>query len=281
MKVVVFGAGGQLASEIEKLKKTDLNWSFYSFKDIDITNYNSIQSKLVSSKIDLIINCAAYTNVEKSEIFRDSARNVNEKGVLNLVKFSKKKSAKMIHFSTDYVFDGKSSIPYSENYKTDPINYYGLSKRNGEKIICSSSVKSIIIRTSWVFSKYGNNFVNKILELSTSQKKLNIVSDQFGCPTYALDLAEATISIINSSKYKWSVGDIFHYSNSGTCSWYDFAVSICEISNVNVVISPIKSNELNLNAIRPRNSTLNCEKIIKTFDLEIRSWKNSLLEMLK
>ena len=271
------GNGGQLACEIFKASATQTAHKF-SFKDhveLDITNIKKLVNFFKLNKYHFIVNCAAYTNVEKAENETNVALSINSEGVKNLALISKQHKIGLIHISTDYVFDGKLNEPYNENSKTSPLNYYGYSKEMGEKhMIKINPSKSIIIRTSWLYSSFGNNFVNTILEISKKNKKIKVIDDQIGSPTYAGDLANTIIKII--PKIKNENVEIFHYSNEGSCSWYEFALSILKIKKIYSSVERAKTEDFNYNAIRPAYSILDKSKIKEKYNLIIPKWKKSL-----
>jgi dTDP-4-dehydrorhamnose reductase len=282
MKVVVTGKGGQLASEFEALKGFDPNWTFLSEKNLDITNKTWVSSYFQSNTFDLVINCAAYTAVDKAEDEEELAFMVNAEGTKNLIKACEQMGAKLIHYSTDYVFDGSSKEPYTELDTPNPNSVYGASKLKGEEyILANKKVRSIIIRTSWVYSSYGNNFVKTMIRLGSEKEELGIVSDQIGSPTYAKDLAKDTLSILNNENYKWSQGVVFHYSNNGSCSWYEFADKIFEKANISVKLNMLQTKDYPTKASRPKYSLLDKSKFENTFKIQIRDWKSSLVDMLK
>tara|TARA_B100000925_G_scaffold286426_1_gene264102 strand:- start:873 stop:1736 length:864 start_codon:yes stop_codon:yes gene_type:complete len=282
MKVVVTGKGGQLASELESLKGFDPNWTFLSEQDLDITNKLSVVGFFELNRFDLVINCAAYTAVDKAEDEKELAFKVNAEGTKNLLEACERMDAKFIHYSTDYVFDGSSKEPYTELDTPNPNSVYGASKRKGEEyILKNNKVKSVILRTSWVYSSYGNNFVKTMVRMGSEKKELGIVSDQIGSPTYAKDLAKDTLNILNNENYQWSRGDVFHYSNNGSCSWYEFADKIFEKTNTYVKLKKLKTEDYPTKARRPKYSLLDKSKFENTFKIQIRDWKSSLLEMLK
>ena len=282
MKVIVTGKGGQLASEFEALKGFDSNWTFLSEKDLDITRRDSVLSYFNLATCDLIINCAAYTDVDKAEDEAELAFNVNAEGVKNLLEACELTGAKLIHYSTDYVFDGSSKAPYSELDTPSPNSVYGLSKLKGEEYVLENKqVKSIIIRTSWLYSSFGKNFVKTMLSLGERKSELGIVADQIGSPTYAKDLAQDTLNILSHDNYQWISGDIFHYSNNGSCSWFDFAKKIFEYSDNEVILKSLSTKEYPTKAIRPKYSLLDKSKFENTFNTRIRNWETSLFEMLK
>lgn len=281
MNIVVTGHEGQLSSEFHYFKSYDKNWIFLSENDLDITNRNKTLEFFKKKKIDIIINCAAYTSVDKAEENVDLAFNVNYFGVKNLLEACNFNNSKLIHFSTDYVFDGESIVPYTENDLTNPKSTYGKSKLKGEIKIKESNVKSIILRTSWVYSCYGNNFVKTMIMLSKNKDEISVISDQIGSPTYAQDLAQAVLYILENKKYKWINGDIFNFSNKGKCSWYDFAKEIFNSEQIPVKVNKIKTKDYFTLAKRPKYSLLNKDKFEKTFNFQINHWKKSLRNMLK
>lgn len=282
MKVIVTGKGGQLASEFEAIKGFDPNWIFLSEQELDITNNSSLITYFKSNNFDLVINCAAYTAVDKAEDEAELAFKVNAEGIKNLLEACELMGAKLIHYSTDYVFDGNSKEPYSELDTPSPNSVYGLSKLKGEEyILGNKKVKSIILRTSWVYSIYGNNFVKTMIRLGSEKAEIGIVEDQIGSPTYAKDLAEDTLRILSNDNYTWFNGDIFHYSNNGSCSWYEFAEKIFEKTSASIQINRLNTEDYPTKACRPKYSLLDKSKFESTFDIQIRNWNTSLLEMLK
>ena len=282
MKKIVTGKGGQLASEFEMLKGDDPNWTLLSVEDLDITDQSAVEDYFANLNFDLIINCAAYTAVDKAEDQLELAYAVNEKGLKNLINVCYKYGSRLVHYSTDYVFNGESSIPYSENDSTEPKSVYGKSKLAGEELLINNkAVESIILRTSWVYSNFGQNFVKTMLRLGEEKSELGVVSDQIGTPTFARDLAEDTLKILEDSNYQWKNGDIFHYSNEGSCSWYEFAKQIFDFAGVEVELNSLSSEEFPTRAVRPKFSLLDKSKFKKTFKVEINHWKNSLENMLK
>ena len=227
-------------------------------------------------EVDYIINCAAYTDVRKAEFERERAFDINSNGVKNLVNFCEKNNVKMIHFSTDYVYNSFIKKPINEDEFIDPQNYYGFSKREGEKHIENSKNESIVIRTSWLYSKYGKNFVNTIIDKSKKEENLKVVNDQFGCPTYAKDLAEAVIKILGSKKRIDENAKIFNYSNEGSTNWFDFAKKILELYEYDNIIEAVNSEYFKDEVKRPKFSITSKQKIIDTFNIEINNWDKSL-----
>jgi len=281
--ILVTGANGQLGNEIRVLsqdKKTDSQFYFTSSKDLDISNFEAVEIFLITNSITHIINCAAYTAVDKAEKDEKNAIEINYFAVKNLAQISKKLDIKLIHISTDYVFDGNAFIPYKEDEITNPKSVYGKSKLDGENSIHDiNPINSIIIRTSWVYSSFGNNFVKTMQRLGNEKDELGVIYDQVGTPTYARDLARAILEIVpklNNRKV-----EIYHYSNEGVLSWYDFAKEIMKMEKLNCRINPIETKEYPTPAKRPHYSILNKSKIKKDFDIIIPYWKDSLKECLK
>lgn len=281
MRILITGSNGQLGKEFYSLRNfKEFIFFFEDLDKIDISKYSEINLFIIKNNIDCIINCAAYTNVNKAEIEKEKCSIVNVLGVENLVKVCEKNNLKLIHFSTDYVYNGKNKLAIKEDEIVHPINYYGLSKREGEKFIEKSSSESIVIRTSWLYSKFGNNFVNTILKKSKSETRLKIVDNQFGSPTYAKDLALATIKILKKGDKIDKNYKIFNFSNLGYASWYSFTKKIIEISGNNCEIIPINSNEFKGGAERPKYTIMDKTRIISEFNLRINNWEVSLNKYL-
>jgi len=278
LNVLITGADGQLGSCIkDRVKNYPLyKFNFHNSKTLDITDKKLVETFVTKNDINYIINCAAYTAVDKAESEVDIAYKVNETGVLNLAEAANRNNAKMIHFSTDYVFAGDSDKPYLPDSTIDPQGVYGASKAAGEKALLNSKCESIIIRTSWVYSEYGNNFYKTMHRLGAEKESLNVVNDQIGCPTYAGDLALLSLSIVDSGKL--TNNEIYHYCNAGKLSWYDFAKEIMKIAEHNCKINPIPTNEYPTPALRPPFSLMNTEKIAKEYGISIPWWKDSLLK---
>lgn len=276
VNILVTGSEGQLGSEIKKLSVSyKYNFFFTTKKDLDISDFKITKNFIDNNLINIIINCAAYTAVDKAENNEKQANIINNKSIENLAIISKEKKIKLIHISTDYVFDGKNYKPYKETDETNSNSVYGKTKLNGEKaIIKTNPLNSVIIRTSWLYSSYGNNFVKTILRLSEEKKELNIVFDQVGTPTYARDLAKVILNIL--LKIKNNKVELYHYSNEGALSWYDFAKEIINITKLNCNINPIESKEYPTLAKRPHYSLLNKSKIKYDFNISIPYWKDSL-----
>jgi len=275
--ILVTGCDGQLGSEFIDLAYMYPNLNFFfKNKELDITFKKEIEYFLKENNINFIINTAAYTDVNKAEVERDKADLINEKGLKNLVELSEKYNCKLIHYSTDYVYNGKDREPISENEKVNPLNYYGISKRNGEVFVEESTIESIVIRTSWLYSNFGNNFVNSILKKIDNHEKIFVVNDQFGCPTYARDLALDTIKIINSKIKLDKHGKIYNYSNLGYTNWSNFAKKIIELSGIDYKVHDVPSDFFKSEANRPKFSITDKSKIINVFNLKIQKWDESL-----
>ena len=279
MKILVTGASGQLGQEFQNnVSKSKDDFYFTDEKELDITNKNRVLNYVSDNQIELIINCAAYTDVNGSETNKKQAIKVNLDAVKNIVEVCEEKKIKMIHFSTDYVYNSDNLSPINEESNINPINYYGISKREGEKIIEKSSSNSIIIRTSWLYSVYGNNFVKTMIKKGENQEKIYIINDQFGCPTYSKDLVECTLNIIDSNKlnnYK-----VYNFSNEGYTNWYDFTKKIFELKKINCQIIAVSSDKYKSVANRPKYSITDKSRIKDIFNITIRKWDEALEEFL-
>lgn len=280
MVIFVTGANGQLGSEIKNISKfyKKFQWIFTDVNEFDLSKIESISKKLDLVNPDIIVNCAAYTNVDKAESELDIAELVNFKAVDLISNWTSLNDAKLIHISTDYVFDGSSKVPLDESADTNPLNIYGLTKLKGENSCLKNDKNSIIIRTSWVYSSYGKNFVKTMLDLMLKKESLDVVNDQIGSPTYAKDLADAIIHIINHKN--WIPG-IFHYSNIGEISWFEFANSIKTISGINTYIRGVSTDVYPTKAKRPKYSLLNKKKIKEKYNLTIPKYGESLKKCIK
>jgi len=279
MNILVTGAGGQLGSEIKAIANDEYQFFFETSATLDITSKQKVLSFVSTNKIDIIINCAAYTAVDKAENEEQLAFNVNEKAVENLVVACENFQAKLIHISTDYVFDGSQNTPYKESDEVKPLGVYGQSKRKGEEVVLNSTIDALIIRTSWVYSFFGNNFVKTMMRLGQERESLGVIFDQVGTPTYAKDLAEFCMYLINQDFSK--VGSIYHFSNEGVISWYDFAKAIMEIAHIDCDIKPIETYQYPTPAKRPQYSVLNKSKLKEDFNYKIPYWKDSLKECIQ
>jgi len=282
MRILVTGKNGQLGSEIRALEPMNLTlkFKFTDSKELDIRNKKQLVRVVDEFSPDVIINCAAYTAVDLAEDEAEKADEVNHKAVKLLAEICGTKNIRLIHISTDYVFNGEKSIPYNESDQTDPVNEYGNSKLNGENAIILSGAQAIIIRTSWVYSSFGNNFVKTMIRLGKDKHEISVVADQYGSPTNAKDLAEACIHIALSDK-NWKAGtEVYHYSNQGKISWHQLAKEIMLLSNLNCEVKPITTAQFPTKAKRPEFSTLNKDKIRQDFNLHIPDWNTSLRKNL-
>lgn len=276
MNILVTGSAGQLGHSLRDIAADSTNhYIFTDVAELDITDKSAIIRMMESENIKLVINCAAYTNVDKAEDDFDTANLINNTAVRNLAEACKQFGATFIHVSTDYVFDGSSNIPYTEDMPLAPLGVYGVTKLHGEQAVLESGCDYIIIRTSWLYSEYGKNFVKTMMMLTEERETLNVVFDQAGTPTYAGDLASAIYDIVENNKYKGNNG-IYHFSNEGVCSWYDFAHEISELARTECDIRPCHSNEFPSKVNRPHYSVLDKTKIKTTFGLTIPYWKDSL-----
>ncbi len=281
MNILVTGSNGQVGSEIRELSSEyEYKFFFTDRNSIDITCKDSIRDFCKINSINVIINCAAYTAVDKAEIDVENADIGNRKTVKKLALVSQELNIKLIHISTDYVFDGKNFKPYCEEFQTNPQSIYGKTKLDGENEMRDINPKnSIIIRTSWIYSYYGNNFVKTMLRLGKEKEELGVIFDQIGTPTYAKDLAKIILDIvpqIDNQKV-----EIYNYSNEGVLSWYDFAKEIMKMAKLNCKINPIETYQYPTPAKRPHFSLLNKNKIKSTFNIEIPYWKDGLDDCLR
>jgi dTDP-4-dehydrorhamnose reductase len=273
--ILVTGSNGQLGKELQQLADAYQQYSFVfaSREDLKLHHFGLVENFFIATKPQYCINCAAYTAVDKAENEQEMAMLVNGEAVGNLAAVCKKYQTKFIHISTDYVFDGESETPYKEDDPTGPINTYGKSKLLGEQLCIKEDEDAIIIRTAWVYSSFGHNFVKTMMRLMNERNELNVVADQIGSPTYAADLAKAILDIISSGK--WERG-IYHYSNEGKVSWFEFAQAIKEITGSKAVVQPIETAQYPTPARRPHYSLLNKEKIKSTYNVAVPEWKESL-----
>ncbi len=282
--ILITGANGQLGSELKVVSKKYFGYDFI-FTDVDvldITDPVKTASFVHKSKPDWIINCAAYTQVDKAESDYQNALLVNGTAVKNIADALKDSTCRFIHISTDYVFDGSSNVPYNESSVPNPVSAYGRSKLEGEKAALTH-YGSMVIRTSWLYSAFGNNFVKTIFRLANEKESVRVVSDQTGSPTYALDLAEAIMQIVSGvirNQLAFNSG-IYNYSNEGICSWYDFALAIIEESGLKCEVIPISTSEFKAVASRPAYSVMNKSKIKENYNLTIPHWRLSLKRCIK
>jgi len=275
--LLITGANGQLGSEIRAIadRYPEIQFYFTDVMDLDITKPGDVTAFVQQNRITGIINCAAYTAVDRAEEDIELARKVNVDGPAVLGQVAREFKLKLIHVSTDYVFDGENFTPYKEEEPVNPIGAYGQTKLDGEKAVMANHPDAVIIRTSWLYSSFGNNFVKTMRRLMNERDSIGVIFDQVGTPTYAADLAEAVLDIFNDPDFSIKSG-IYHYSNEGAISWYDFAMAIREICSLSCQVKPLQTFEFPTKTKRPHYSVLNKSKIKQAFSLEIPYWKHSL-----
>jgi dTDP-4-dehydrorhamnose reductase len=304
MVAIVSGRNGQLGRELESVASSGLNCEciFLDKEELNIADDSSLEHIFRKYSPSFFINCAAYTAVDKAETEQEIAYKINAEAVGKVAKFCAQFKATLLHISTDYVFDGKAKEPYREEDATNPVNYYGYTKWLGEQLALNNNQDTIIIRVSWLYSAWGNNFVKTMLRLMNEKKEIRVVNDQFGSPTYAKDLAEVILSIVNGqclpageagsilnenmkhqtpNPSRQTKKGVYHFSNEGIISWYDFAVAIKEIKQLDCIIHPIPTSSYPTPAKRPAYSGLDKTKIANAFNIGLRNWKYSLRECLK
>lgn len=283
--ILVLGSDSQIAKEIFNIsnKKKYLKFIFCNKNEIDIRKTKEIERVIKKKNINILINCAAFTNVDLAEKYKKKCLTINFYSIKKLAKLCKEKNIVLIHFSSDYVFDGKIKDFYNETSKTNPINYYGYSKLMADKAILKIEPRGIIIRTSWVYSQYGKNFVKTIMRLIKTKNDIRVVNDQFGSPTSAKDIAQILLKIICSKKFKTITNkiSIFNLSGNIKVSWYNFAKEILKYSKTHNIIRPIPTIEYHYKTLRPFNSSLECSKIQNLFPIKIPKWQNSLKKCIE
>ena len=280
-RILVSGANGQLGSEMRRLGEISPNeYIFTDVAELDITDKDAVIAFTPQNNINVIVNCAAYTNVDKAEDDEATAELINATAVRNLAEAAKSVDATLFHVSTDYVFGSEGNTPRTEDMPLNPLGAYGRTKLHGEQAIAEVGAKAIIIRTAWLYSEYGNNFLKTMLRLTKEKETLNVVFDQVGTPTYAGDLAMTIFSIIEGDYYNGNEG-VYHFSNEGVCSWYDFAQEISTAMGHKCQISPCHSNEFPSKVTRPPYSVLDKTKIKRTFGVDIPHWRESMIYCLK
>jgi len=279
-RILITGGNGQLAQCIKDISKTstELEFIFTDVEELDITNLEEVSSFFDKNKIDYCINCAAYTAVDKAEEESEIAYKVNAEGPRNLAVACQKNEATLLQISTDFVFDGEKSTPYIEEDKANPISVYGASKLKGEELITQNLERYFIIRTAWLYSEHGANFMKTMLRLGAEREELSVVADQKGSPTYAKDLAEVLMKIVNEESKKYG---LYHYSNRGETSWYGFAQAIFEAAEIQIRLKAIATEAYPTPAKRPKFSVMSTSKISAAFDVKIPTWKESLKRALQ
>lgn len=278
-KILITGANGQLGSELKVLSEiyTQFEWVFTDYQELNLCDLDNLESSIVKINPQIIINCAAHTAVDKAESEVELSDVLNHQAVAVMAKWSHQNDCKFVHVSTDYVFDGTASTALAESAPTGPINVYGVTKLAGEKACIEENPSAIIIRTSWVYSSFGNNFVKTMSRLMQERDSLNVVNDQIGSPTYAADLAQAILTIVTHEN--WQAG-IYHFSNEGEISWYEFALAIQEIGSFECNVSGIPSSAYPTPAKRPQYSLLDKTKIKNTFGVVVPEYKESLVKCM-
>mgnify|MGYP000438577917 FL=1 len=277
--ILVTGANGQLGLSLKKIAVDYPQYQFHFIQreDLDLSQSTAIEAYFKQHHFDMIINCAAYTAVDKAEQEPELANAINHLAVQQLASIAKTQDTTLIHISTDYVFDGTQHRPYSETEATNPQSVYGASKLKGEQALQTIAPKGCIIRTSWVYSEFGRNFLKTMLNLGTQRESLSVIFDQIGTPTYATDLAAAIMSVIEKQAFaQQTQPEIYHYSNEGVCSWYDFAAAIFEMAAIQCNLTPIETKDYPTPAQRPHYSLLNKAKIKQDYALDIPYWRDSV-----
>lgn len=282
MNILVTGANGQLGCEMRRLGAVSPNnYIFTDVAELDITDSDAVMRVVKECTVEAIVNCAAYTNVDKAESDEDMAELINAVAVGNLARAMKEVGGTLFHVSTDYVFGREGNTPRTEDMPLDPLGVYGRTKLHGEEAIAQSGCKALIFRTAWLYSEFGNNFLKTMMRLTAEREQINVVFDQVGTPTYAGDLALAIFSIIEAGVYEGNEG-IYHFSDEGVCSWYDFAVEIATAAgNTSCRINPCHSSEFPSPVTRPPYSVLDKTKIKNTFDIDIPHWRESMEYCIK
>ena len=282
MKIVVTGANGQLGRSIRRLsvEHRELDFIFTDIDSLDIGNRDAVLAFAETHPVDFIVNCAAYTAVDKAEEEEEQCRRINTDAVAYLGEAAQHIGARILHVSTDYVFGGDSYMPYQENDPVSPTSVYGRTKLAGEKALSAVCPDAIIVRTAWLYSEYGHNFMKTMLRLGAERPEIRVVNDQIGSPTYAGDLAEAILSLLEKERQGEQNSGIYHYTNEGVCSWYDFAHSIIRIAGLPAKVIPIPTREYPTAAKRPAYSVLSKEKIKREYHWVIPHWEDSLRKCL-
>lgn len=278
--ILVTGSNGQLGNELQVVSKqyTNFRYFFTDVDELDITNKKQIEQFVIDNQINVIVNCAAYTAVDKAEDDEKNAYLINSEAVKNIGEVAARSNIKLIHISTDYVFDGTNHVPYSEEMPVSPNTIYGKSKLAGEEALNKVCPDAVIIRTSWLYSTFGNNFVKTMIKLGNERDSLNVIFDQIGTPTYAADLAKTIMVVLTNEN--WYSG-IYHFSNEGVCSWFDFTKSIHRLAKIDCKVNPIETKDYPARTPRPFYSVLNKAKIKSTYQIEIPHWEESLKECIE
>ncbi len=278
--ILITGGNGQLGNEMRviSLQYSEHNFIFTDVEELDICNKKAIDAFVKDQKVTIIVNCAAYTAVDKAEDDVELCYKINAEAVRNIGEVARQNDIKVIHVSTDYVFDGTNHIPYTEDETVCPATVYGKSKLEGEKALLETCPESVIIRTAWLYSSFGSNFVKTMMKLGSERESLNVIFDQIGTPTYAADLSEAIMKVISNDLF---VPGIYHFSDEGACSWYDFTKSIHRIAGIKCDVRPIETKDYPARTPRPHYSVLNKTKIKSTYGIVIPHWEESLVKCIK
>lgn len=282
MNILVTGANGQLGREMQRLSAVSPNnYTFTDVAELDVTDAGAVRQAVAQTRAEVIVNCAAYTNVERAEEDEEAADRLNRGAAENLARAAEANGATLIHVSTDYVFDGTAHTPYREDTAPSPLGAYGRTKLAGERAVMASGCRYLIFRTAWLYSEYGHNFLKTMLRLTSERDTLQVVFDQIGTPTYAGDLALAIFSIIESERYAGNEG-VYHFTDEGVCSWYDFAVEIAAAAGHDSCrILPCHTAEFPTKAARPAYSVLDKTKVKDTFQLDIPHWREAMIYCLE
>lgn len=277
MKILIIGANGQLGRELQRTVPSEWGVTAIGTADCDITDSAAVATLIDGLRPDVVVNCAAYTAVDQAETEREKADAVNWLAVENLARVAATAGAALVHISTDYVFDGESCAPYRESDPTAPINHYGAGKLRGEQAIAESGCRGVVIRTQWLYSPYGKNFVKTMLRLAEQQREVRVVADQHGCPTAADDLAAAIVAILPAVVADNTLrGEVFHFASRGEATWCEFAEEIFRVTECDCRAVAITTDDYPTAARRPRNSVLDCSKICERFGVEQPDWRESL-----
>ena len=278
--ILITGSKGQLGNEMQQaaVRYPQFNYIYTDVDELDICNKAALDAFVKANSVNFIVNCAAYTAVDKAEDDVELCYKINSVAVRNIGEVAESNGVKVVHVSTDYVFDGTNHIPYTENQEVCPATVYGKSKLAGEQALMESCKDSVIIRTAWLYSSFGNNFVKTMIKLGSERDSLNVVFDQVGSPTYAADLAEAIMKVVSSENF---VPGIYHFSDEGVCSWYDFTKTIHKIAGITCNVQPIESKDFPARTPRPHYSVLNKAKIKSTYGITIPHWEESLEKCIK
>jgi len=273
--ILITGSNGQLGSEMQQATKRFPNFKYIytDVAELDICDKNTLNSFVKENGVNFIVNCAAYTAVDKAEDDVELCYKINRDAVKNIAEVAQENGVKVVHVSTDYVFDGTNYVPYTEEMPVCPSSVYGKSKLEGEQVLMENCKEAVIIRTSWLYSSFGNNFVKTMMKLGTERDALNVIFDQVGTPTYAADLAESILNVISHESF---VSGIYHFSDEGVCSWYDFTKTIHRIAKITCNVQPIETKDYPVRTPRPHYSVLNKAKIKSTYGISIPHWEESL-----